>query len=389
LERLNGRAREARILLEPFRDEADAGAITLRAAALAELAVAHTFLGEHHLAAPLFEEAMTTLELQEAWPALAQALVSRAVFLVYQHRGQEAIGVIRQGLALAELHDLPGVALRARYNLAGALLDADRFADALAELEIGLALARERGDRQWEGLLRAQATTPLTLLGRWDQALSTAGSLLADQAGNPVFAAEFVAIIAEARGDRELLGRCAEVARRNRDATHLDMRGSGRATAARMIMEDSPAQALALGRPVLDTSPLALETVGNLYTVCVEASVALADDAAMADLAAWQEALPPARTGVIMRAGRARLRAELAHRAGDSAEAERLEREALGHLRPADVRALMFSAYLDQVRRRRDPAAQAQAREIAVELGATQWLERLQREGRAAQLAGG
>ena len=109
-----------------------------------------------------------------------------------------------------------------------------------------------------------------------------------------------------------------------------------------------------------------------------EAALDLGDEAAMADLAAWVEALPPVRAEAILRAGRARLRAELAHRSGQGAEAERLEREAVDLLREAGARPMLVSAFLDQARRRADPEALAQAREIALELGASHWLARIE-----------
>ena len=367
------------MLVEPFRDEPAVGSgATLRAEALTELAVIFTFLGQHQEAAPLLEEAMTTLEHHEAWPALAQGLLARGVSLIYDHRRQEAIAVTRQALALAEEHDLPSAALRAHYNLAGALLESDRFEDALREVEVGLTLARERGDRVWEAMLRAQSIPPLTILGRWDLALRPGDALLAGDDGSAVFAAQFLALIAAARGDGDLLARCAALGERQRDSTHIEMRSTAVAILARSVLDNAPGRALELARSVLDAPAVAAETIGDLFAVSAEAALDLGDEAAMADLAAWVEALPPVRAEAILRAGRARLRAELAHRSGQRAEAERLEREAVELLREAGARPMLVSAFLDQARRRGDPEALVQAREIALELGARHWLARIE-----------
>ena len=222
-----GRAQEARMLVEPFRDEPAVGSgATLRAEALTELAVIFTFLGQHQEAAPLLEEAMTTLEHHEAWPALAQGLLARGVSLIYDHRRQEAIAVTRQALALAEEHDLPSAALRAHYNLAGALLESDRFEDALREVEVGLTLARERGDRVWEAMLRAQSIPPLTILGRWDLALRPGDALLAGDDGSAVFAAQFLALIAAARGDGRSARALRSAGRAPARLDHIEMRST-------------------------------------------------------------------------------------------------------------------------------------------------------------------
>jgi class 3 adenylate cyclase/tetratricopeptide (TPR) repeat protein len=385
--RMAGRLEEARALLAPFRDATDpTDSPILSAEALADLAIVHVFLGDPGPAGPLFDTALTTLELNEAWPSLAQVLASRGVFLNYSQRRQEGMAVTRQALSLALAHDLPGVAVRAYYNLAGFLLETDHLAQALTEVDNGLALARERGDRAWESMLRAQSIPPLALLGRWDAAQRTLEGLLGKEANNRLFAAEFGAMIASARGDRSLLARCVEVAEQYRDSAHLEMRAAALATTADMCALDAPARALALARPVLDFAAVAKETVGHAYWVCVEAALAAGE--AMDELAAWVEALPPARAGVVMQAGRARLRAELAHCSGRAAEVERCEREAVRVLSAAGMRPLMFGPLLDQVRRRRDPIARAQARELAEQLGAPRWLARLEAVERVAARPG-
>ncbi len=50
-------------------------------------------------------------------------MINRAIYLLFSLRRQEAVGVMRQALSLAEAHGLSTVALRARYNLAAVSLE--------------------------------------------------------------------------------------------------------------------------------------------------------------------------------------------------------------------------------------------------------------------------
>jgi hypothetical protein len=78
-----------------------------------------------------------------------------------------------------------------------------------------------------------------------------------------------------------------------------------------------------------------------------------------------------------MRAGRARIAAEQAHRRGDSKAADDFEREAITLLRSIGARPLLARALLERTRRRTDDAALAEARAIYSELGADRWLARI------------
>ena len=139
------------------------------------------FEGDVEDAALLLDEALTTLEEQQAWPALANGLINRAVFLIYNNRLQEGSGVLREAQAVAEQHDLPAVALRARLNLAQVSLERDRYADAVTGSNDALAIARERGDRLWERSLSSHLVISLCVLGRWDEAVGIGASVIAGE----------------------------------------------------------------------------------------------------------------------------------------------------------------------------------------------------------------
>ncbi len=279
---------------------------------------------------------------------------------------------------------MPTVGLRARYNIASVAIEDDRFADAVREVEDALALARERGDRVWELQLMGQAVAPLAVLGRWDQAVQMADTLLANE-GVDVFAATFLAQMAAARGDEEMLARSCSVARAHLESTHSDIAGSAAAALARAALERGAAdEALGLAGPVRHRPGTAWETVEEAYALCVEAARMLDDEAAMTELAEHVTGLPPARATPLLRAGRARICAELSHRHGDIESSQRHEDEAIGLLRATGARPLLAHALLDRARRRSDDDALAEARGIFAELGATAWLERTEQPVRLA-----
>ena len=373
-----GRVEEARALLEPFREADAATDPVIRAEALAELAAVFVFGGQLAEAGPLLEDALLTLELEEA-PALANALITRAVYLVFRHRRQEAAAVVRHALSLAEDSDLPAIVLRARYNLAALALERDEFGEAIEQVEKGLVPARERGDRSNERRLLTQMLLPLYILGRWDEAARTALSLIGGALDtDALFAATVLASIAAGRGEDEILSRCRKVALDLRDSTYVDQRASAEFVLARDAMErGAQHEALELTRRIPTEGGIAGELVEEAYALSVDAAIQLGDDSAIAELIETVAGLPPARATAMLRAGRARLEAEQLHRRGDHDAAGRAYQHAAELLRSVGARPHLATTLLEHVRRRPDPDALTEAREIYAELGATRWLERI------------
>jgi len=385
--RNKGALEAARALLEPFRTTDDPAVDRIvRAQALAELATALVFGGAFDEAGPLMDEALTTLEEQQAWPALADALIGHAIYLIYRHRLQESAAVLRLAVSLADKHGLTAVGLRGRFNLASCALEIDQFAEAVQVVDDALAMAAERGDRAWERMLLSQLVAPLVVLGRWDRAEPVAALLLTSEDDfSATTGAALLVEVAAARGDLEMRDRCRTVAEAHRGSAHVDLASCAAVTLARDAVErGAPEEALALARPVLSAASAAMETVEQSYALCVEAALALADNRALAELESFVAALPPARATPLLRAGRARLAAEQAHRRGAEEECERLEDEAIELLRSVGARPLLANALLERASRRGDAAALAEARAIYEELGATRWLERVDKRSEVA-----
>jgi class 3 adenylate cyclase/tetratricopeptide (TPR) repeat protein len=378
---LSGRLEDAKALLEPFRTADTEGDPIVRAEALAELARVLVLSGDLDAGGPLLEEVLTTLERYEAWPQLATALQSRTVFLIYRGRRQEGIGVLRQALALAEEHGLTASALRARFNLAAVWLDRDELNEAVNECREGLVLARERGDRAWEHQLLGQLISPLIVLGLWEEAGPVAATLMqGDTELDAVAAAAFMSSVAAARGDDALLERCLAIAlaRMRNESPYVDTRACANLALARGAIERGDLdEAIGLARKVLGEESTAGEFHSEAYALGVEAAILLQDDAVIADLVRFVDALPPARATALLRAGRFRLLAEQAHRRGDERVARSREDEAIALLRKVGARPLLARVLAERVARRDDAAALEETRHIYGELRANRYLELL------------
>jgi tetratricopeptide (TPR) repeat protein len=374
-----GRLDDARSLLEPFLAGDGSADAVIRAEALAELSAVLAFAGELDEALPLLEGALTVLEHEQAWAALADALVTRGVYLMWRGRQQEGTGVLRHALSIAEEHDASSVALRARMNLTQVSLESDQLTRAVDQAHEVVTIARERGDRALERKAHGILVWPLTVLGRWDEALSVGLPLIAEEHYvDALFAAASLVWIALARGDEATIDRCRSLAIEGRRSTYVDRRVCAESVLAREAVEGGdPEEALRLTQNARSHPGISGDALRESYAISVEAAMTLEDEGAIAEVEAFVATLPSALATPLLRSGRARLQAELAHRAGDDARARGFEDEAISLQRSVGVRALLVSTLLDRARRHHDRDALAEARTICEDLHATRWLERV------------
>jgi tetratricopeptide (TPR) repeat protein len=132
------------------------------------LARAAYFAGRRELTAEAVEVALEMAEALDLPDVLAEALTTKAI-LVWRRR-HESLALVKEALAVAREHGLGRPALRAQFNLTGMLMEHDRLSEARRELESALALARQRGDRDWENPVLGQLIDVLVKLGEWDEA---------------------------------------------------------------------------------------------------------------------------------------------------------------------------------------------------------------------------
>ena len=137
---------------------------------------------------------------------------------------------------------------------------------------------------------------------------------------------------------------------------------------------------MSLVRDVLAEESAASEAIEEAFALGIRVAMLREDETLIAELDAFVAELPPARATPLLRAGRARLQAELAHRAGDPDAAGRFEQEAISLLRSVGARPLLALTLLERARRHPDPEALGEARAICDELRAQRWLERVDAE---------
>jgi tetratricopeptide (TPR) repeat protein len=378
-----GRPEDARGLIERFlAREPNEGDVILRAQAQAALANWLTLEGDRNAEADaLFVEALETLERARELPALAEAMARRGVFLQILGRLEEALAVTSHARRLAEQHDVPAVALRATFTQVAVLLGIDQHLQALGDVERGLELARERGDRTWERMMLSELIQCHVFLGRWDEwtVRLLPEMLISEHDAVTNFLTGDAMLVAAARGDDRLLERCIALASPNRDAADPEFRAMARVTLAREAIERGRLdEVVELLKSVVVAQGISGELRSSGYALATDAALRGSNHAAISELLTSLERLEPVEVTPVRLAQRARLQAEQAHLAGDRERTAVEERRAVDLLRSVDARSLIADAMLDSVRRGGDPEALAQARTIYEELGATAWLARLE-----------
>ena len=103
--------------------------------------------------------------------------MTKAIALYFDNRVTEAGAMLSLGLQVALDADLTDQALRAYYNLADYRLATQATSEAAALLERGLALARQRGNREWERELLGQSVEVRGFRGEWDEAMKLVNSI--------------------------------------------------------------------------------------------------------------------------------------------------------------------------------------------------------------------
>src|SRR5207248_1316422 len=240
-------------------------------------------------------------------------------------------------------------------------IERDRFEEALQEVNDGLVIARERGDRLWERHFHSQLVIPLAVLGRWDEAVRVGTPLLAGEADlDALGAGAFLASISAARGDESIAARCVELASQHRDSTYVDLRAGATCILARDALErGAPDETLSLVVPKLRSQSGSSEIREETFALGIEAAFALDSSQALSDLESDAAALPSVLTTPLILAGRSRLGARLADLRGDRLAAEQMQDEAIGLLRSVQARPLLAKALLERARRSGDADALA------------------------------
>jgi class 3 adenylate cyclase/tetratricopeptide (TPR) repeat protein len=243
----DNRLEQARELLEQAqRTLNDPPALADLAARRAQLAF---LTDDFHRAREQAELALSIADPRELHSVVAEASLTKAIALYYDDRLTEAGALMRLGLEVAVDHDLAEQALRGYYNLADfTMLNGDP-AESARLLNLGVALARERGDRSWERDLLAQTTQHQFFSGDWDEALALGQTLresLRDEAARVSNAPR--PLVFAARGElTELSEWSASPAQESEWHELALMETLGRAIALRALGDHERARSLVFG----------------------------------------------------------------------------------------------------------------------------------------------
>jgi class 3 adenylate cyclase/tetratricopeptide (TPR) repeat protein len=346
--------------------------------------------GDYALARAEADAALSIADPRNLWPVVADALLTKGPSLYFENRHTEAGALMQLGLKVALDADLTEPALRGYFNLADYLAIVGRSSESAQSLERGLLLARERGNRAWERDLLAQTVQIDALRGEWDHALALREELVAggdDESTRSADTSLPLMLAARGRSDEleawlarpvvasewqeqrllDEIGRAVALHATGRTAEGAD---SAAAVAAQFMAPHNTGSALYAA----DVVDILLE--GGHLTVLEQI------------VAETETVTVPLLHGQIMGA-RGLLRAH--H--GDARGAEALLAEGVRAIRPVGVpfalgRSLLAHGTALSELGRHDEANKAvyEARSIFAQLGATRWMERIERdESRAVQ----
>ena len=357
-----------------------------------ELARALFLTGSIEAAGERVEQALAVAEAFGMPDLISNALQTKAFVLTASSRPEEARILSEHALALALDHGLSSTALRAYNNLAEALSDQDRYVEALEIAERGLEHARRVGDRRLEEVLTETQLSRLVKLGRWDDAARRAAESTSERARRLADLVEMEI----ARGDLAAAEARLEAARPDRD-TGIEWRATYETAHAQLLRaQGRPAEALAASSEIVEArGELGWMAVVKFGLVeAIEAAMAMDDLDAAERFLGIIESLRPGELSPFLRANGLRFRALIDARRGitDGADerfrAGAVEFRALATPFWLAMTLLEHAEWLARAGRTDDATPiLAEAREVFEQLGATPWLERVERLAAAPQYA--
>ena len=237
---LGGRLEEARVLLDRFRPVDDGADALVRARALTQLARVLYLMGDLDQSAALFDEVARDPRNGRSWTFLAEKHFCIRCW---------PVPGVRQAIAGGNRRPAPGARTCPRprpagRRAAGALPAGgvrarthDQLTAAVDGVNLGLVIARERGDPANRRDLLSQEVAPLVALGRWDEAATVAEGLLNEVDISSIAAAAFASQIASGRGSVELMTRCRQMAEGSLESEYVDARVAAAIVLARSALD--------------------------------------------------------------------------------------------------------------------------------------------------------
>jgi class 3 adenylate cyclase/tetratricopeptide (TPR) repeat protein len=371
-------------------DDPDEGLASLAA----QLGRLHYFMGHVEMAAERLEQALEMAESLWLPEVLSQALNSKgALILAPAGRLQEGLTLLRHALRMSLENDVPSAALRAQYNLSNLLYYRDGLDEAVRVGREGLALARRRGDRNWEWSFLAMMVGELFMTGEWDEALElAAGVPHVEESASTRFAATELLIVVPplyiARGQEQEAAQILERYAVFADSADVQERAAFFSAQASVLRASGDARgALDAAKRGIEVWPIVGATHQGVKLALVEAGEAalhLGDPSGVEEVISFVQGLGAGAASQFLRAQARRFHARVGAARGDAdgvesafLEAERTFRELGTPLWLAIV--LVEQAEWLGTRERRGDAARglAEARSIFERLEAKPWLDRV------------
>jgi class 3 adenylate cyclase/predicted ATPase len=390
VERFQGRSEQALARAERAfdvvaADEPDEDVASLAAA----LGAGYLFAGDHERGSERLEFALGLAQSLGSADLVSRTLSTKSIVLARQGRPEEALGLLKHGLAIALENELWDQAYNLYFNLSDLLFQRDRYSDALEHLSADLELARRRGNRPGEWSLLAETTYPLYMTGRWEEALAAAAEL-PEEGLRLGLTLSLLATLLEIychRGQlddaRRLLGLYADLD----DATDVQDRAAYvSASAAIRRAEGRPENALSAGVEAAEISRgsfgAGTQSVKQGLVEAIEAAFTLGQRERVEELLATVEGIAPGLRPPYLDAQAHRFRARLA----EEEAAERSYENAAERFRGLGIPFWLAVTLLEHGEwlAGQDRAAEAEpllaeAREIFDRLEAKPWLERVER----------
>ena len=348
------------------------------------------FAGKHDLSMQRIEDALEMTEALSLPETFSNALNTKAIILISHGRHLEGLALLQHALSVALEHDKPSAALRAYFNLADSLAQADRYEDAEALVDDGLALARRIGNRAWELRFLGQMY-PRFALGKWDELRSVIEQVPSGDewtTARQVYraAASQGVVVSVHQGRLDEAERMIAMLEEFQSSSDMQERTSHDLGKSRLLLaRGDPEGALTLAETVLAFTPelgYGQENVKESFVAAVEATLELNDLEKAEELLRRVDELPPGHFPQFMKAQSMRFRGRIAAAANDD-DAERLFKGATGLFRELALPFYLAATQLEyaewaSARGRTDDAAGlvAEARDTFEQLEARPWLER-------------
>src|SRR5205085_5423891 len=344
--------------------------------------------GHNEAASAPLERALTLAERLQLPEIFVQALTSKAVVLLYAGRLAEARILLEAAAARAHAEQLYATALRAHRYLGAVLEASDRYTEILDLTERALVLARRRGNRRMESVMRTGPLGPLFMLGRWDEALTIAAeeepTVASDLPRGQMLA---VAYLHCRRVDLDPARAVLASSDTLRNSENWQLRAGYAIVEARLLRaEGRHAEALAAVEPTLETLgdlSITEAAIKESLVEGIEAALAVPDLEKAEALLAIPETRDPGELTPFLYANVARLNALLEAARGNHERVEDLFRNAASLFREF---GLVFHVAVTQLEhaewltsQQHTDAAEpllVEARRTFEQLQATPWLER-------------